>query len=274
MVELTTPDDVRGLRRHGRRRRRRHGPSPAPPCARWCCPGPSRSTCTGSSPSRPSCADCGPASRTAPSSPCRSPRAPSSAPAPSSWWHGTEPGSRATHWPAPCRGVTRPGPTPTPNATWPGRPRTAPSTVTSSRTSPPSWPRSATSSPSRASPRWWPSARWPTSGRGSRVAGSDRRAGAGARTAGVLDLLERLHPTPAVGGTPRADALAFIADHEAGERGHWAGPVGWVGADGDGEWMIGIRSAQLDADGATLTCGPAAGSWPTPTPTPRRPRPT
>ena len=68
----------------------------------------------------------------------------------------------------------------------------------------------------------------------------------------MLELLRQLHPTPAVGGTPRAEALAFIAAHEAGERGHWAGPVGWVGADGDGEWMIGIRSAQLDPEEATL----------------------
>jgi len=75
---------------------------------------------------------------------------------------------------------------------------------------------------------------------------------AGPRPAGVLELLAQLHPTPAVGGTPRAEALAFIDTHEAGGRGHWAGPVGWVGAEGDGEWMIGIRSAQLDADGTTL----------------------
>ena len=63
------------------------------------------------------------------------------------------------------------------------------------------------------------------------------------RPVGVLELLEQLHPTPAVGGTPRPEALAFIEGHEAGPRGHWAGPVGWVGAGGDGEWMIGIRSA-------------------------------
>ena len=81
-----------------------------------------------------------------------------------------------------------------------------------------------------------------------------------ARPTGVLELLERLHPTPAVGGTPRAEALAFIAAHEAGERGYWAGPVGWVGADGDGEWMIGIRSAQLGTATASWSrCGPAAG---------------
>jgi menaquinone-specific isochorismate synthase len=74
----------------------------------------------------------------------------------------------------------------------------------------------------------------------------------GAERTGVLELLRQLHPTPAVGGTPRPEALAFIAAHEAGERGHWAGPVGWVGADGDGEWMIGIRSAELDPEEATL----------------------
>jgi menaquinone-specific isochorismate synthase len=83
---------------------------------------------------------------------------------------------------------------------------------------------------------------------------------------GVLELLQQLHPTPAVGGTPRAEALAFIGHHEAGERGHWAGPVGWVGAGGDGEWMIGIRSAELDADGTTLLLraggGVVAGSDP------------
>jgi isochorismate synthase len=87
-----------------------------------------------------------------------------------------------------------------------------------------------------------------------------------ARTVGVLDLLRPLHPTPAVGGTPRQEALAFIQDHEAGARGHWAGPVGWVGAGGDGEWMIGIRSTQLDANGTTLLLraggGVVAGSDP------------
>jgi menaquinone-specific isochorismate synthase len=88
---------------------------------------------------------------------------------------------------------------------------------------------------------------------------STRIEGRLARPVGVLELLQRLHPTPAVGGTPRAEALAFIARHEAGERGHWAGPVGWVGVDGDGEWMIGIRSARLDADGASITLRAGGG---------------
>ena len=87
-----------------------------------------------------------------------------------------------------------------------------------------------------------------------------------ARPRGVLELLGRLHPTPAVGGAPRDEALAFIAAHEAGDRGPWAGAVGWVDADGDGEWMIGIRSALLHGDGAGATLragsGIVAGSEP------------
>ncbi|MGA2471889.1 MAG: isochorismate synthase [Acidimicrobiales bacterium] len=76
---------------------------------------------------------------------------------------------------------------------------------------------------------------------------------------GVLELLERLHPTPAVGGTPRAEALEFIALREADQRDYWAGPVGWVDATGDGEWMIGIRSARLHADGAAVTLRAGSG---------------
>jgi isochorismate synthase EntC len=79
------------------------------------------------------------------------------------------------------------------------------------------------------------------------------------RPVGVLTLLEQLHPTPAVGGTPRQDALEFIARHEADERGYWAGPVGWVDATGDGEWMIGIRSARLRGDGTTVTLRAGSG---------------
>jgi isochorismate synthase len=75
----------------------------------------------------------------------------------------------------------------------------------------------------------------------------------------VLDLLDRLHPTPAVGGSPRADALKAIADGEPDDRGPWAGPVGWVDARGDGEWMIGIRSARLDAEGTALALRAGSG---------------
>jgi isochorismate synthase len=76
---------------------------------------------------------------------------------------------------------------------------------------------------------------------------------------GILDLVELVHPTPAVGGTPRDEALAAIATLEPDERGYWAGPVGWADASGDGEWMIGIRSARLHPDGRTVSLRAGAG---------------
>ncbi len=71
----------------------------------------------------------------------------------------------------------------------------------------------------------------------------------------ALDLLGSLHPTPAVGGTPRGEALALIAALEPEPRGFWAGPVGWLSADGDGDWFLGIRSALLNRSGARLLAG-------------------
>jgi menaquinone-specific isochorismate synthase len=73
-----------------------------------------------------------------------------------------------------------------------------------------------------------------------------------------LDLIAALHPTAAVAGTPTAKALALIAELEPFDRGRYAGPVGWVGADGDGEWAIALRSAQVDEDG-TVTAFAGAG---------------
>ena len=61
---------------------------------------------------------------------------------------------------------------------------------------------------------------------------------------GVLDLVERLHPTPAVGGVPRGAALAAIREREGFDRGWYAGPVGWVGREG-GEFAVAIRSAAI-----------------------------
>jgi len=80
----------------------------------------------------------------------------------------------------------------------------------------------------------------------------------------ILALLERLHPTPAVGGAPRAEALAFIREHEGWDRGWYAAPVGWLDASGDGEFAVALRSALLDGDRATLFagCGIVADSVP------------
>lgn len=63
---------------------------------------------------------------------------------------------------------------------------------------------------------------------------------------GTLDLVTALHPTAAVAGAPRDTALALIAELEPFDRGRYAGPVGWVDAAGDGEWAIGLRSAQRE----------------------------
>lgn len=61
-----------------------------------------------------------------------------------------------------------------------------------------------------------------------------------------LALAAALHPTAAVAGTPTPLATALLAELEQMDRGRYAGPVGWLGADGDGEWGIGLRSAELD----------------------------
>ncbi len=61
----------------------------------------------------------------------------------------------------------------------------------------------------------------------------------------ILDLLARLHPTPAVAGLPRGAALDWIADREGLQRGWYAGPVGWLDARGGGEFWLALRSALI-----------------------------
>ena len=70
-----------------------------------------------------------------------------------------------------------------------------------------------------------------------------------------LDLVDALHPTAAVAGTPTAVAVTVIDDLEPFDRGRYAGPVGWVGANGDGEWAIALRCAQVSADTITAYAG-------------------
>ncbi|WP_308471701.1 isochorismate synthase [Pseudoclavibacter sp. RFBG4] len=66
----------------------------------------------------------------------------------------------------------------------------------------------------------------------------------------VLDLVDALHPTAAVGGTPTPTALDAILALEPFDRQRYAGPVGWVGAGGDGEWAVALRGAEIDANGS------------------------
>lgn len=63
----------------------------------------------------------------------------------------------------------------------------------------------------------------------------------------ALDLAIALHPTPAVGGAPAGAAADLIGDLE-GDRGFYAGAVGWCDQRGDGRWVVAIRGAQLSAD--------------------------
>jgi menaquinone-specific isochorismate synthase len=60
---------------------------------------------------------------------------------------------------------------------------------------------------------------------------------------GILPLVQILHPTPAMGGSPRDLAMAFISRNEPVPRGWYAAPVGWFDSQKDGEFVVAIRSA-------------------------------
>lgn len=82
-----------------------------------------------------------------------------------------------------------------------------------------------------------------------------------------LTLADALHPSAAVCGTPTAAARELIRQIEGLDRARYAGPVGWLGADGDGEWGIALRSAELDPHDAHAArifagCGIVAASEP------------
>ncbi len=85
-----------------------------------------------------------------------------------------------------------------------------------------------------------------------------------AATVSSLQLAAALHPSAAVGGTPTPDAQALIAEIEGMDRGRYAAPVGWMDADGDGEWGLALRSALVDGDTVRLFagCGIVADSVP------------
>lgn len=80
----------------------------------------------------------------------------------------------------------------------------------------------------------------------------------------ALSLTDALHPTAAVGGTPTEAAMRAIRELEGMDRGRYAGPVGWVAADGDGELAIALRCAEFSGARARLFAGAGivAGSLP------------
>lgn len=80
----------------------------------------------------------------------------------------------------------------------------------------------------------------------------------------LLDVLAALHPTPAVGGSPREAAGARIRELEGFPRGLYAGALGWLNARGGGEFFVGIRSALVAGATARVYAGAGivAGSAP------------
>lgn len=79
-----------------------------------------------------------------------------------------------------------------------------------------------------------------------------------------FEVIESLHPTPAVGGAPRQSALDGIPELEGFRRGWYAGPIGWVNTNGRGEFSVAIRSGLIKNERATFYagCGIVEGSDP------------
>jgi salicylate biosynthesis isochorismate synthase/menaquinone-specific isochorismate synthase len=75
------------------------------------------------------------------------------------------------------------------------------------------------------------------------------------RQVGVLELAGMLHPTPAVGGEPSADAQRLIPVLEGLDRGWYAAPIGWIDANDDGEFCVALRCALIDGPLARLYAG-------------------
>ena len=71
----------------------------------------------------------------------------------------------------------------------------------------------------------------------------------------ALDLARALHPTPAVGGVPRAAATRAITELEPFDRGFYTGMVGWTDASGDGEWVVALRCGEVCGRSARLYAG-------------------
>jgi isochorismate synthase len=71
----------------------------------------------------------------------------------------------------------------------------------------------------------------------------------------VLELVAALHPTPAVAGSPRDEAVRWIDAHERLDRRRYAGPAGWVDGRGNGTWAVAVRSAELETTTARVYAG-------------------
>ncbi|WP_019243994.1 MULTISPECIES: isochorismate synthase [Bacillus] len=71
----------------------------------------------------------------------------------------------------------------------------------------------------------------------------------------LLDIVKKLHPTPALGGLPQQEAVKWIRENESLERGIYGAPLGWMDANGNGEFAVALRSALLQGKEASLFAG-------------------
>jgi menaquinone-specific isochorismate synthase len=75
------------------------------------------------------------------------------------------------------------------------------------------------------------------------------------KEASLLLLVERLHPTPALGGLPKKEAVEKIGQVEELDRGFYAAPIGWIDYQGNGEFAVAIRSGLIQNNEASLFAG-------------------
>jgi len=80
-------------------------------------------------------------------------------------------------------------------------------------------------------------------------------AGTLANGVSLFELVRTLHPTPAVGGTPRTESMAFIEKAETIDRGWYSGGIGWLSPAGDGDVVIALRCGLVNGRSARLYAG-------------------
>ncbi|WP_010097123.1 isochorismate synthase [Ornithinibacillus scapharcae] len=71
----------------------------------------------------------------------------------------------------------------------------------------------------------------------------------------IFDVVKKLHPTPALGGEPREEALSFIREYEHLDRGWYGAPFGWIDSNHNGEFAVAIRSGLIQGNKASLFAG-------------------
>src|SRR5699024_8505537 len=74
-------------------------------------------------------------------------------------------------------------------------------------------------------------------------------------TNSVFDIIQSLHPTPALGGVPKKESLAFIRKHEQLDRGWYGAPIGWLDSNQNSEFVVAIRSGLIKGKDISLFAG-------------------